>query len=164
MEESKEFDETVEVYFLGYNLTEYKNWVFRNWRLILIASLATLILLLATIPKSQGGGASNNIPANIPANVPADMPKSMPKGSGKLGLLKKGMGKGLSATGRGLKAAGSAGLHYATVGGIRFAGIIFTIAITIFILIVFMPITALFAIVFFSVIMLKPKIEFMKSL
>jgi hypothetical protein len=160
MEESKEFDENVEVYFLGYNLTEYKNWIFRNWRLILIASLATLILLLATIPKSQGGGASNNIPADIPA----DMPKSMPKGSGKLGLLKKGMGKGLSATGRGLKVAGSAGLHYATVGGIRFAGIIFTIAITIFVLIVFMPITALFAIVFFSVIMLKPKIEFMKSL
>jgi hypothetical protein len=164
MEESKEFDENVEVYFLGYNLTEYKNWIFRNWRLILIASLATLILLLATIPKSQGGGASNNIPANIPANVPADMPKSMPKGSGKLGLLKKGMGKGLSATGNAIKSAGSAGAHYATVGGIRFAGIIFTIAITIFVLIVFMPITALFAIVFFSVIMLKPKIEFMKSL
>ena len=93
MEESKEFDETVEVYFLGYNLTEYKNWVFRNWRLILIASLATLILLLATIPKSQGGGASNNIPT--------DISESMQHGSGAFGVIKQGIGKGLSATGRG---------------------------------------------------------------
>ena len=58
----------------------------------------------------------------------------------------------------------SRGLVSAQVGVIRLAGIILSIATTFFFLIVFMPITSIFLVIFLSLALLKPKISYLKSL
>ena len=63
----KDYDPEEKVFFFGYEITNIKNIAFENWRLIVIISLFTLILLLATIPNDNisqllnGGGKLKSI-------------------------------------------------------------------------------------------------------
>ena len=179
--ETQEYDKDQELIFFGIDFTKEKNYIFEHWRLIVIISLTTLILLLATMPETdsnavyqQIGGSNNNSQSDMGNNM---MGNDGSKGKGKgisekfLGKLRKNQGdfktmgkNALSSAGETAKQAGQAGIAAAQTGMIRLAGIIFSIATTLFFLIVFMPITALFFIIFISIALLKPKIVYMKSL
>ena len=131
----KDYDPEEKVFFFGYEITNIKNIAFENWRLIVIISLFTLILLLATIPNDnisqllKGGGLKGKF-------------KSM---KGKFGMTGKqymdnkyeNMKTKFANAGDTAKDMASRGLVTAQVGVIRLAGIILSIATTFFFLIVF---------------------------
>jgi hypothetical protein len=155
--ETQEYDKDQELIFFGIDFTKEKNYIFEHWRLIVIISLTTLILLLATMPKTE----SNSVYQQIGGGFKDKFLGKLQKNQGDF----KTMGKNaLSSAGETAKQAGQAGIAAAQTGMIRLAGIILTIAITFFFLIVFMPITALFFIIFISIALLKPKIIYLKSL
>ena len=157
----KDYDPEEKVFFFGYEITNIKNIAFENWRLIVIISLFTLILLLATIPNDNisqlltGGGLGKW--------------KSMKRKSDMTGKQYRAnkyenMKTKFANAGDTAKDMASRGLVTAQVGVIRLAGIILSIATTFFFLIVFMPITSIFLVIFLSLALLKPKISYLKSL
>ena len=158
----KDYDPEEKVFFFGYEITNIKNIAFENWRLIVIISLLTLILLLATIPN-------DNISQLLNGGGLIDKYKSM-KGksdmTGKQYMTNKyeNMKTNFANAGDTAKNMASRGLVSAQVGVIRLAGIILSIATTFFFLIVFMPITSIFLVIFLSLALLKPKISYLKSL
>ena len=158
----KDYDPEQKVFFFGYEITNIKNIAFENWRLIVIISLFTLILLLATIPNDnisqllKGGGLIGKFKS---MKGKSDM-------TGKQYMTNKyeNMKTKFANAGDTAKDMASRGLVSAQVGVIRFAGIILSIATTFFFLIVFMPITSIFLVIFLSLALLKPKISYLKSL
>jgi len=158
----KDYDPEEKVFFFGYEITNIKNIAFENWRLIVIISLFTLILLLATIPNDnisqllKGGGLIGKFKS---MKGKSDM-------TGKQYMTNKyeNMKTKFANAGDTAKDMASRGLVTAQVGVIRFAGIILSIATTFFFLIVFMPITSIFLVIFLSLALLKPKISYLKSL
>ena len=155
--ETQEYDKNQELILFGIDFTKEKNYMFEHWRLIVIISLTTLILLLATMPETE----SNAVYQQIGGGLATGLRGKLRKNQGDF----KTMGKNaLSSAGETAKKAGQAGIAAAQTGMIRLAGIIFSIATPLFFLIVFMPITALFFIIFISIALLKPKIVYMKSL
>jgi hypothetical protein len=158
----KDYDPEEKVFFFGYEITNIKNIAFENWRLIVIISLFTLILLLATIPNDnisqllKGGGLIGKFKS---MKGKSDM-------TGKQYMTNKyeNMKTKFANAGDTAKDMASRGLVSAQVGVIRFAGIILSIATTFFFLIVFMPITSIFLVIFLSLALLKPKISYLKSL
>ena len=158
----KDYDPEEKVFFFGYEITNIKNIAFENWRLIVIISLFTLILLLATIPNDnisqllKGGGLIGKFKS---MKGKSDM-------TGKQYMTNKyeNMKTKFANAGDTAKDMASRGLVSAQVGVIRFAGIILSIATTFFFLIVFMPINSIFLVIFLSLALLKPKISYLKSL
>jgi len=158
----KDYDPEEKVFFFGYEITNIKNIAFENWRLIVIISLFTLILLLATIPNDnisqllKGGGLIGKFKS---MKGKSDM-------TGKQYMTNKyeNMKNKFANAGDTAKDMASRGFVSAQVGVIRFAGIILSIATTFFFLIVFMPITSIFLVIFLSLALLKPKISYLKSL
>ena len=158
----KDYDPEEKVFFFGYEITNIKNIAFENWRLIVIISLFTLILLLATIPNDnisqllKGGGLIGKFKS---MKGKSDM-------TGKQYMTNKyeNMKTKFANAGDTAKDMASRGFVSAQVGVIRFAGIILSIATTFFFLIVFMPITSIFLVIFLSLALLKPKISYLKSL
>jgi hypothetical protein len=158
----KDYDPEEKVFFFGYEITNIKNIAFENWRLIVIISLFTLILLLATIPNDnisqllKGGGLIGKFKS---MKGKSDM-------TGKQYMTNKyeNMKTKFANAGDTAKDMASRGLVTAQVGVIRLAGIILSIATTFFFLIVFMPITSIFLVIFLSLALLKPKISYLKSL
>ena len=158
----KDYDPEEKVFFFGYEITNIKNIAFENWRLIVIISLFTLILLLATTPNDnisqllKGGGLIGKFKS---MKGKSDM-------TGKQYMTNKyeNMKTKFANAGDTAKDMASRGLVTAQVGVIRFAGIILSIATTFFFLIVFMPITSIFLVIFLSLALLKPKISYLKSL
>lgn len=158
----KDYDPEEKVFFFGYEITNIKNIAFENWRLIVIISLFTLILLLATIPNDnisqllKGGGLIGKFKS---MKGKSDM-------TGKQYMTNKyeNMKNKFANAGDTAKDMASRGLVTAQVGVIRLAGIILSIATTFFFLIVFMPITSIFLVIFLSLALLKPKISYLKSL
>jgi hypothetical protein len=161
----KDYDPEEKVFFFGYEITNIKNIAFENWRLIVIISLFTLILLLATIPNDNisqllnGGGKLKSIKTKLGI-------KTKPGMTGKQYMTNKyeNMKTNFANAGDTAKNMASRGLVSAQVGVIRLAGIILSIATTFFFLIVFMPITSIFLVIFLSLALLKPKISYLKSL
>lgn len=158
----KDYDPEEKVFFFGYEITNIKNIAFENWRLIVIISLLTLILLLATIPNDNisqlltGGGLIGKF-KNMTGKF--DMSGKQYRADKYENMKTKFANAGDTA-----KDMASRGLVTAQVGVIRFAGIILSIATTFFFLIVFMPITSIFLVIFLSLALLKPKISYLKSL
>ena len=151
----KDYDPEEKVFFFGYEITNIKNIAFENWRLIVIISLFTLILLLATIPNDnisqllKGGGLIGKFKS---MKGKSDM-------TGKQYMTNKyeNMKTKFANAGDTAKDMASRGLVTAQVGVIRLAGIILSIATTFFFLIVFMPITSIFLVIFLSLALLKHK-------
>ena len=158
----KDYDPEEKVFFFGYEITNIKNIAFENWRLIVIISLLTLILLLATIPNDnisqllKGGG--------LIGKFKSMKGKSDMTGEQYMKNKYENMKTKFADAGDAAKDMASRGLVSAQVGVIRLAGIILSIATTFFFLIVFMPITSIFLVIFLSLALLKPKISYLKSL
>ena len=158
----KDYDPEEKVFFFGYEITNIKNIAFENWRLIVIISLFTLILLLATIPNDnisqllKGGGLKGKFKS---MKGKFDMTGEQYRADKYENMKTKFANAGDTA-----KDMASRGFVSAQVGVIRFAGIILSIATTFFFLIVFMPITSIFLVIFLSLALLKPKISYLKSL
>ena len=158
----KDYDPEEKVFFFGYEITNIKNIAFENWRLIVIISLFTLILLLATIPNDnisqllKGGG--------LIGKFKSMKGKSDMTGKQYMDNKYENMKTKFANAGDTAKDMASRGFVSAQVGVIRFAGIILSIATTFFFLIVFMPITSIFLVIFLSLALLKPKISYLKSL
>jgi len=165
--ETQEYDKDQELILFGIDFTKEKNYMFEHWRIIVIISLTTLILLLATMPENESNTVYQQIGGKLGGKLLGKLRKSQGSGAGDKGFKNMAGTMGanaLSSAGETAKKAGQAGIAAAQTGMIRLAGIIFTIATTLFFLIVFMPITALFFIIFISIALLKPKIVYMKSL